>query len=479
MRVFLQFASEQSPQHRSRLGYAFRLFCSIYGHQPLEREDRSDSTDVTVTYRAARHNPSSVCLAQAPVTRPLSQPAPTPISYSKDGDATYLFYQPSHSCEPDWLAEIFEWVSCADEYSCSECDNVGRVPFSASYIGRHGLNPRIPYAALAMAFLQKAIVRVRPRASLKPAPLSSHQHFVVNTHDVDFLPSGVASSSRRLAKNAAISLLLYRSPGAALSQSSRALGVALGAKDPLDQVVRLAERERQQNISASYYFLCRRGHRRDANYMIASASTTTLMHSLVDSAHMEIGVHGSYTSMGQPERLANEFAQLRELGFRPLGGRQHWLRFTMPQLLRGVRCADAAYDCSIGWPYQVGYRAGACFAFPPYDFEQEGPAPFLELPLVVMDGTILRGANHSENGPDGISEALEFSRRYGWGGISILWHPTAFGGGQYPQQVGDFYWKLASDGQMSGDTWLSAASFVRNAWQRYQNSGLLPARRWQ
>ncbi len=479
MRILLQFASEQSPAHRARLAYAFRLFCSIYGHEPVIGNARDHSPDVMLTYEQNPEDHGSICLTKADLVRPLSQPAPDPIMFSKNGEQTALFYRPSEKREPDWLAEIFEWVSCADEYSCKQRDSVGRVPFGAAYVGRHGLNPRVPYAAVGMALLHKAITRIKPEASRTPqSPSPSTHHFVVNTHDVDFLPNGVVPSSYRLAKNALISLSLYKSGRAAAVQSASAVTVVFGGRDPLEQVAPLAQRERSQQTSASYYFLCGGRHRRDGNYSIQNASTSDLMHLLEETEQMEIGVHGSYRCMEQPENLAAEFDELRGLGFRAIGGRQHWLRFTIPQLVRAVQRADAAYDASIGWPYDMGFRTGACFAFPPYDFEREAPAAFLELPLVVMDGGFRTG-NHESTGYQAVADILAASRRYGWGGISLLWHPTAFGGGQYPPEVGDCFWKLLGDGHNSSETWLSAASFVRSVWQRYQNVGLLPAWSWR
>jgi hypothetical protein len=203
------------------------------------------------------------------------------------------------------------------------------------------------------------------------------------------------------------------------------------------------------------------------------------MHSLEGTEGMEIGVHGSYCSMDSLDSLAAEFTDLRQLGFRPLGGRQHWLRFSLAQLLTSMQRADAAYDASIGWPHQMGYRAGACFPFPPYDFEQERPASFLELPLVVMDAAVADAGNGNGAGSEALAEVMRQSRLYGWGGISVLWHPTAFGGGQYPAEVGEVFWKMVAAAQSLGEAWISAAPFVRTVWKRYESTGLLPTWRWQ
>jgi len=478
MRILLRFCPEQSTVLRARLEYAFRLFCAIYGHEPVLGTGQ-DNADLTITYAQDGGSQNIVRLSNRYPERDISRPAPEPVPFSQDGEKTVLFYGAIPGVQPDWLAEIFEWVSCADEYSIKGHDSVGRVPFSASYIGRHHLDPRLPYAAIAMRCLQIAIARLRAGCLLRPAcPVASANHLVVNTHDVDFLPTRRMESFRRLAKNSLISAMHYKTAGAANVQAKRALAVAFGARDPLNQIGPLADDEHSQGVSASYYFLCRKAHRRDGNYSIDEPATVAIMDTLKNE-NMEVGVHGSYRSLEEPDGLAAEFDRLRALGPNPIGGRQHWLRFTVPRLVQAVQHAGAAYDASIGWPDDPGYRAGACFAFPPYDFEREAPAPFLEIPLVVMDRAALSSGNHWDGGMGGISEVLASSRRYGWGGVSVLWHPTAFGGGQYPVGVGNAFWDLLDEGLRHHDTWLSAASFVEYVWQRYTDAGLLPARRLQ
>src|SRR6185369_14777188 len=91
-------------------------------------------------------------------------PAPAPHYYENGLGPTVLFYVPADSYEPDWLGEIFEWLSCADEYSVTQRDEVGRVPLDASYVGRHRLLPRRPYAAIAMKYLARALAKVFPVA---------------------------------------------------------------------------------------------------------------------------------------------------------------------------------------------------------------------------------------------------------------------------------------------------------------------------
>jgi hypothetical protein len=403
------------------------------------------------------------------------QPAPPPILYAREGMSTRLHYSPVHGNAPDWLGEIFEWVSCADEYSVPARDRIGRPLYEATYAGRHGIDMRTPYAAIAMHALQKEICRVAPGAAAEPMPPDGLEgHAVIPSHDVDYFPLGRANMVNRLARNAIISCLSAKSPMLGLRQADLALRAALGAKaDPLDRIVALANEERRVGFSASYYFLVRHGHRVDARYSLETPGVLEMMRWL-ESRGMEIGLHASFTSLDEARGLEDETGMMANRGFRPRGSRQHWLRFTMDRLLPAVERAGLAYDTSIGWATRTGFRAGACFAYPPYDFGKEGPANFLELPLVVMDQALQKPGIPGEQLYQEVAQMIAASRRLGWGGISLLWHPVAFGPGWLPPKIGKVFWRLAQDRMRWSDAWMPAAQFLQLARNRYVEAGLLP-----
>ncbi len=477
MRLFLDFIPEQDSLQRRRLSYAFRLFCAVYGHEPVLDRAQANAAAAWLSYRTPEKTvagPRTVHLSNLykPRSPRVSAPAPTRIQ-TENGETTALIYAPVPGATPDWLGEIFEWVSCADEYSVRERDAVGRVPFRMSYAGRHGLPTGLPYAGIAMRCLQQALWELDLGMTREPVcPVDSIRHFVVNTHDVDFLPLGRVSVGKRLAKNALISLLLQKSFRSALKQARKALAAAVNPLDPTDQIPALAAGEAARSAGASYFFIAARGHRRDANYTLDHPSVLRLLHDLSDTG-MEVGVHGSYTSLDEPGRLRREFAVLRGLGFPLAGGRQHWLRFTLDRLIREVEGAGGGYDTSLGWSDQVGFRAGACFAFPPYDFDHERPANFLEIPLVVMDQTLQQSGKNEGERYDSAAQMLAMSRRYGWGGISVLWHPTGFGGDQLSADVGRIFWALLDNRLNWNDTWISGADFAAAIRERYCQAGLL------
>lgn len=477
MRIRLEFAPDSTPVLRSRLTYGFQLFCAIYGHDPLFRRETGQA-DVIIRYGA--NSPGQVSrrclyLHHLAASRPVSVPAPPPSGFARDGESTVLFYAPMPGTEPDWLGEIFEWVSCADEYSIAERDFAGRIPFAFTYAGRHHLDIRVPYAAVAMRMLQQALYRLMNRRPEPPAcPVARVRHFVVSTHDVDYWPLNRMNGVIRLVKNAAITLALSNNALLSVRQAHMALRLLDEGRDPLDQFSRLVEQERLRGLGASYYFLPLRLHRRDANYSLLLPEIVHAIEKL-RSQGFEVGVHGTYTSLDRPSGLAEEYSCFRRLGVEVLGGRQHWLRFTLDRLISALEKAGAIYDTSLGWSDRIGYRAGACFPFPPYNFEKEQPANFIELPMAIMDQALQAEVKNPAEWFQTSADLLAQSRRFGWGGISLLWHPAGFGGGWLSPEVGDVYWQLAERQVSWHDTWENAMNFVRLVRQRFVDVGMLSA----
>ena len=72
-----------------------------------------------------------------------------------------------------------------------------------------------------------------------------------------------------------------------------------------------------------------------------------------------------------------------------------------------------------------------------------------------------------------VAELLATSRTYGWGGISLLWHPEAFGGGQLPMGIGRAFCDLVNLRSEWKDTWISAGELVRKVCHRYIEAGLM------
>ena len=470
MKIHLDFDELQTPVHRARIDYAFRCFCAIYEHTPVSKAD-SVSADAWISYSKRSKVPGHVAVLRLPslyIPRPSDVAAPRPVFMRTDG-SILAFIHGSSDGTADWLAEIFEWLSCADEYSIGEKDSVGRIPFRKGLIGRNSLDPLVPRAAVAMQHLQQSLTVALNHNDRHASGPNGKTHCVVNTHDVDFLCTSRSGTSFRLAKNCLISCA-NRSPALACTQAFGAFRTALGGTAPFISLQSLADSEKQHGVSSSYYFLVCHSHRRDGNYEMTDPGVLSHLKYLRNHG-MEIGVHNSYNCLDDPDGLAGQYHILSSLGFPAQGGRQHWLRLSIGKLIDAVQRAHAIYDASLGWNDQLGFRAGACFAFPPYDFSSERPATFLELPLVITDSALASVGNAPLAAK--IAHQILESSRQSRGGCSLLWHPASFGGAQLPSWVGETFWTLMNISTQEGDTWLSAEKFLEQAHENYVAAGFL------
>lgn len=186
-------------------------------------------------------------------------------------------------------------------------------------------------------------------------------------------------------------------------------------------------------------------------------------------------LHGSYTSVVSGETLAQESSELgKAMGKNTLGSRQHWLRFSdHVKFFHSVADTGLVFDSTLGFADMVGFRNGAGFAFPPYDFKREKPHAFLEIPLVLMDGALEVASRTLQRSPQELAEeVLQQSRKWAWGGISILWH-NPMEPVQVSNEINEVFWRCAPRQGSSAERWMNTSQFMAQCRKRYQNAGLL------
>lgn len=470
----LRFGEGVREPIRRRIAHAFQTFCGVYGFRGLSE---GSEAQVRMVYGAPAVRPKELELTASYAPRLGAGRGAPPRPYPRaglflDGEASDFpcLHARSHGRSPDWLGEIFEWLGGEAEHLAEAADPVGRVPFAQTLHGLYGLDPEVPYPAVAMRGLNQDIAAVAgagwPDRPTGPPGVGGVA--LVATHDLDFLPVSVLGSLSRAMKNAAIAGVTHRDPALVLQIMLTTLRGALRGRSPLDSLGLMEEGERQSGIRSASYVICAKHHRRDANYSLNDTSVRRALDRLA-AAGMEIGVHGSYTSLEVPGRLADEYAALRAAGFRAAGGRQHWLRYRGSAWLAELVLGGAVYDCSVGYSDRIGFRAGACFPYTPWNFATEAGFPLLEIPLAVMDGALYTQFRHD------FVQAEERTRRlfrrvasYGWGGVSLLWHNTAFGGAQLPRRLGELYWRLKEPTQV----WMTGAGLIEAVRPRFELAGL-------
>jgi hypothetical protein len=81
------------------------------------------------------------------------------------------------------------------------------------------------------------------------------------------------------------------------------------------------------------------------------------------------------------------------------------------------------YDATFGYPDMAGFRNGVCHPFKPYDILAKNEINILEIPLVIMDGTLFKVP--FDDAWDIIKQLVDVTAEYK-GVIAILWHTSTF-----------------------------------------------------
>ncbi len=338
----------------------------------------------------------------------------------------------------DLIASAFFFLSRREELS-SRRDKHQRFAASEALAVKAGFASR-PVVSVYAGFLRFLLLRLASQAGVllvfKSFWPKGKRAAVCLTHDVDVLSGWFLYSLVRFAQ-----LLKKGSFAEALRLLSQAAPKAFQPKYPLKLLRAMVQQEEKRNFRSVYFFLSgkptwRRILKSDITYDHRSKPIATAIREL-SSRGFEIGLHGSYDSFKDAPRLAEEKQRLEESAGHPiLGIRQHFLRFAVPDSWLAQKEAGFAYDTTVGFAEQAGFRAGFSFPFFPYDLKRDEIIPLLELPLVVMDRTYSKyqSASNAEVA-EGVKRILGVLKESG-GLLTLLWHThmaDEFGFFGYPE----------------------------------------------
>ncbi len=90
-----------------------------------------------------------------------------------------------------------------------------------------------------------------------------------------------------------------------------------------------------------------------------------------------------------------------------------------------------------------------------------------------MDRGLVHAARASGRScSDLADEVFRESRRFGWGGIAVLWH-NPVEDVYVPREVNQILWNLIREKNKHREEWVSARQFVATTLPRYHDAGLL------
>lgn len=342
-----------------------------------------------------------------------------PFLFSNDIDAEIITKKENRILiNYDIVASAFYFLSGWNEYVSSDKDDFNRVKFKSTLIHKLEIQG-IPVVNYYFDIFRDAICQIN--GECKEFAWQEHDFAVALSHDIDVCKRGWLEGSFSEIKKKKF----FTVPGLI---TNRFFG-----KDDwfnFDKIIRL---EKKYNANSTFYFLPQKGkvnEWKNADYDIQSKDIKGAIQSLFKNGN-EIGVHGSFGTHDNHDKLN------RDIGRIPVeivnGNRFHFLMFDVCSTVSVLEKADIKYDTSIGFAEQIGFRRSTCLPFYLYNFEKGQISSVLEIPLVVMDASLMykryMGLSHRES-VSAVIAIIEEVKKFN-GVFSILWHNTSFSDYKY------------------------------------------------
>lgn len=251
------------------------------------------------------------------------------------------------------------------------------------------------------------------------------------THDVDRPYKGIRS--------------FYR---AAHERPGYHLRTALSSSNPYWQFEELMALEEDLGVRSAWYFLNEQHLLVDrpvgdwlsvANWIEHLGRYDVTAPELVDvirdlaAGGWEVGLHGSYHTATDRDRLATEKTTLEAILDEPVtGGRQHHLRLSIPETWRYYRSIGLQYDSSLGSGTACGFTAGYR---PIRPFGDE----FRVFPLTIMEQALPDPDTRFETARERCDELLTEAVAND-AVMTVLWHPRYFNEREFPGYRSLYRW---------------------------------------
>lgn len=334
------------------------------------------------------------------------------VPFAKDTDSTpkTLFVSRGAGkleCTVDLPLSILMTLSRWEETLKRELDCHGRFPAKDSVAYRCGFLHRPVVDEYGLAF-QQAIEVCYPAWQ----PVERNLRIKLS-HDADHV--GIPFRWKETIRHT----VRYRRP----LDSARDLVGAISNCEPTDlralrEIVSLSL---DRNLDSAVYWKASEPTLRDSGYDPRHRKIRDIIAWLIEN-QVECGIQPGYDTFRAPEKLRREIHILREaMGAGPLGGRQHYLRWCPETWIHWETCG-LAYDSSVCFAEHIGFRAGTCIPYRPWLFTLNRAADLLEIPLLVMDRTLLSYMKLThEQSIDAVMDCVSRCRAVG-GVFTLVWH---------------------------------------------------------
>ncbi|NNE25951.1 MAG: hypothetical protein HKN09_03845, partial [Saprospiraceae bacterium] len=198
-------------------------------------------------------------------------------------------------------------------------------------------------------------------------------------------------------------------------------------KDPFDTYDEIVNKHRELELDLKVFILCASRSKFDKSLPPENKEFINKVQNLSDK--YEIGIHPSYKSESNYEKIDNEIKLLESIVAKDIqSSRFHYLRIQWPLSYNTLLSLGIKADYSMGYPDAVGFRAGTSLPFYWYDLQKEEQTSLKIHPFQIMDVTMRKYQElNSEEAVQKASQIIDTLKEVG-GTFCLLWHNSSFFG---------------------------------------------------
>jgi len=256
----------------------------------------------------------------------------------------------------------------------------------------------------------------------------SHNPIIEYSHDVDYIRKTVQLRLKQTLFNGFNTCKHILTPLSFSKQFAQTISFSL-SNTPCWCFDYWEELEKRAGIRSVFYVYAKTGKKDlkswllDPSYDITTHVRLKKKLRYLIQEGFEVGLHGSFDSATDEERLSQEKATLEDaIGTQVHKVRQHWLRYeegTTPYIHNNL----FEYDSTLGWNDRMGFRSGIAARYRPYDHHNQKPFDYMVTPQVIMDANIYEyGVQDIARLTRRTMEIVTGCRHFKTPHISLSWH---------------------------------------------------------
>ena len=155
-------------------------------------------------------------------------------------------------------------------------------------------------------------------------------------------------------------------------------------RDPYDNYAEIIALHKKYKVKCNFFFQFADYSKYDKNVSTNSIRFKSLIKYVAD--YVPVSLAASYSSFSNLELLKKEKANLEVVINRPVNNsKMRYNRVDVPQTYRNLIATEFTDDYTMGYTFELGFRAGTCTTFQFYDIPLEVKQPIKVHPFAVHD----------------------------------------------------------------------------------------------